>query len=114
MNTIIGIICVATAFVPAVTNNTILESFSQVKLAASVAYNNELVVALVTKPIFTKSDRDSLMNQVAQMLMNEGGYTKVTVTLDSDIYSAIELNLYDYHKIIAKLKLRDNVCVIGG
>lgn len=111
MNICAVIICAVSCFIPAVTNNFITDSFSDVRMVASISQDNAVIAALVTKPLFTKSDRDALMKKVAERLIEEYGYDRVTVTLDSDIYSAIELNIYNYNELDSKIKMRGTAYV---
>ncbi len=48
--------------------------------------SGEVIVAIITEPIFTSSGRKSLVEEIEELLIESGKTTKVYVSLDTDIY----------------------------
>lgn len=61
---------------------------SSIKSAAVMEYNNTLIVAVMTKPIFTRSERQRVLNSLSKDI-GERYCRKVIVTADLEVYSKI-------------------------
>lgn len=88
MNTLImsAIICAA-ASVTSV--GGYVEGIDGVRSAVFASDGDTAVVAIISEPIFLKSERDALMKRVAESVGSEFGYARVIVSMDSDIYYLI-------------------------
>ena len=59
--------------------------------------SGEVIVAVITEPIFTSSGRKSLMEDIEEALLESGKTTKVYISLDTDIYIKVA-NLFSDDK----------------
>ena len=51
--------------------------------------SGEVIVAIITEPIFTSSKRQLLMQEIVDKLIETGNATEVYVSMDTDIYISI-------------------------
>lgn len=78
-----------------------------VKQSACLIDGETAVVAVLTKPIYTQSERSRLIKQIAQDVAEKFSLKSVTVTLDGDVFCKIELQTATVEGIQALLRQRE-------
>lgn len=66
-----------------------VESIESVRSAVCAQDGDTVMVAIISEPIFLKSDRDKLMESIAKKVADEFGFSRVIVSMDTDVYYLI-------------------------